>query len=110
MDDLLVLMSLESGFSQQQIGMRTRKRKVVETRQILMSLMHELTNASLSDVGQFLNPANPFDHATVLHAKRTVNDLRATNKPFRERMDNIYKSIDEIINTNKDDKSAATSN
>lgn len=72
---------------------KTRKREVVETRQIIFKLCYELVSgASLSVIGEafrFDEKPNGFDHATVLHGIRTMTNLIETNKKYN----NIYNKI-----------------
>ena len=58
----------------------TRRREVVQVRQVAMYFAKHLTNASLKGIGVQLGKK---DHATVLHACRTVNDLMATDRRFK---------------------------
>ena len=59
---------------------KTRKREVVQARQIAMYFAKSLTKASLANIGYHCGRK---DHATVLHACRTVNNLIDTDKHFR---------------------------
>lgn len=74
---------------------RTRKREVVEARQIAMFFMHKYTKISLAGIGAYFKNENGlfYDHATVLHACRTVIDLAETNRAFREKFEEIEKLI-----------------
>lgn len=58
----------------------SRKREVVQARQIAMYLSKQYTKNSLSSIGQTIGKR---DHATVLHACKQVNDLISTDKSFR---------------------------
>lgn len=62
---------------------RTRKREIVFTRQICMSLakLKMRRKVSLSDIGENYGG---YDHATVLHAMKTVKDILDTDKNIRE--------------------------
>ena len=59
---------------------KTRKREIVQARQIAMYLSRSLTKTSLSSIGTQLGGK---DHATVLHACNTVGDLMDTDRSFR---------------------------
>lgn len=72
------------------INSKTRKREVVQARQLSMFLSKKYTKASLSTIG--LNCGNK-DHATVLHACRTINNLKDTDKQFKRYIDDIEKRI-----------------
>lgn len=72
------------------INSKTRKREVVQARQIAMYFSKNLTKSSLAAIG--LNCGNK-DHATVLHACRTVNNLIDTDKRFKTYIDELEKKI-----------------
>jgi len=59
---------------------QSRKREVVQARQIAMYLSKQYTKHSLSSIG---NAIGNRDHATVLHACKTVTDLMSTDKNFK---------------------------
>ena len=84
---------------------RTRKREVVEARQIAMWLMHHYTKLSLAAIGAYFENENgvSFDHATVLHACKTVNDLKETNRVFREKFEEIENLIKTKLKSNAKD-------
>jgi len=62
------------------ISTKSRKREVVQARQIAMYLSKQLTKSSLASIG---NAIGQRDHATVLHACKIVNDLMDCDKNFR---------------------------
>ena len=66
---------------------KTRKRQIVQARQIAMYECRNLiANCSLSTIGSELGGK---DHATVLHACTTVQDLIATDRTFRQWVSDI---------------------
>ena len=69
---------------------KTRKREVVQARQIAMFFAKNMTKSSLASIGL---QCGGKDHATVLHACRTVNNLLETDKKFRVYIDEIEKKI-----------------
>ena len=70
---------------------KTRKRQIVQARQIAMYECRSLIgNCSLSTIGAELGGK---DHATVLHACTTVQDLMATDKLFRQWVEDIEGMI-----------------
>ncbi|HRZ43069.1 MAG TPA: chromosomal replication initiator protein DnaA [Bacteroidales bacterium] len=69
---------------------KTRKREIVQARQLAMYFSKKLTKASLATIG--LHCGNK-DHATVLHACRTVNNLQDTDKQFKTYIDELEKKI-----------------
>jgi chromosomal replication initiator protein len=72
------------------INSKTRKREIVQARQIAMFFSKKFTKSSLATIG--IHCGNK-DHATVLHACRTVNNLIDTDKQFRVYVDDIEKKI-----------------
>ena len=68
----------------------SRKRQIVQARQISMYLSRNLTNSSLSVIGE---QSGGKDHATVLHACNTVTDLMATDRLFKQYVLDIQKNL-----------------
>jgi chromosomal replication initiator protein len=64
----------------------TRKREIVQVRQIAMYFSKSQTKESLSTIGLQLGGK---DHATVLHAFKTVTNLMDTDKNFKRYIDDI---------------------
>ncbi|MGD1845776.1 MAG: chromosomal replication initiator protein DnaA [Salibacteraceae bacterium] len=69
---------------------KTRKREVVQARQIAMFFAKQLTKSSLASIGAHCGGK---DHATVLHACKTVNNLIDTDKRFRGYIEDLEKKI-----------------
>lgn len=69
---------------------QSRKREVVQARQIAMYLSKQYTKHSLSSIGQTIGKR---DHATVLHACKTVNDLMSTDKGFKSSVLEIEEKL-----------------
>lgn len=69
---------------------KTRKREIVQARQIAMYFSKSLTKSSLATIGAHIGGK---DHATVLHACKTVNNLIETDKSFRLQIDEIEKKL-----------------
>ena len=72
------------------LNSKTRKREIVQARQLAMYFSKMHTKSSLATIG--LHCGNK-DHATVLHACRTVNNLIETDKQFRVYVDDIDKKL-----------------
>jgi chromosomal replication initiator protein len=75
---------------QEIINSKTRKREIVQARQIAMYFAKSLTKSSLATIGSQIGGK---DHATVLHACKTVNNLIDTDKRFRGFIDEIEKKL-----------------
>ena len=69
---------------------KTRKREIVQARQIAMFFSKSLTKSSLSTIGSIIGGK---DHATVLHACKTVNNLMDTDKRFKSQIDDIERRL-----------------
>jgi len=69
---------------------KTRKREVVQARQIAMYFAKLYTKSSLATIGAHCGGK---DHATVLHACKTVNNLMETDKRFRAYVEELEKKI-----------------
>ena len=65
----------------QTLQSKTRKRHIVQARQIAMYFAKKFTKASLASIGTQIGRR---DHATVLHACKTVDNLIFTDKQFRK--------------------------
>jgi chromosomal replication initiator protein len=72
------------------ISTKSRKREVVQARQIAMYLSKQLTKNSLSSIGSTIGQR---DHATVLHACKIVNDLMDIDKNFRSSVREIEEKL-----------------
>ncbi len=72
------------------INSKTRKREIVQARQLAMYFSKKHTKSSLATIG--LHCGNK-DHATVLHACRTVNNLIETDKQFRTYVEDLDKKL-----------------
>ena len=74
----------------EQMLSKTRKREIVQARQIAMYLSRNLTKNSLASIGSQIGGK---DHATVLHACNTVCDLIDTDRSFRQYVVEIEKRL-----------------
>jgi chromosomal replication initiator protein len=68
----------------------TRKREVVQARQISMYFAKKLTKHSLKAIGDYFGGR---DHSTVIHSCQTVEDLMETDRRFKGFVDDILKKI-----------------
>ncbi len=68
----------------------TRKRNVVQARQLAMYFSKKMTKSSLASIGSQIGKR---DHATVLHACKTVDNLSETDKQFKRYVDEISKKL-----------------
>jgi len=75
---ILNIVSNESGLPVEIIKSKTRKREVVQARQIAMLLSSRIVKTSLANIGFEIGRK---DHATVLHARKTILNITETDKP-----------------------------
>jgi chromosomal replication initiator protein len=69
---------------------KTRKRHIVQARQLAMFFAKKFTKASLASIGSQIGKR---DHATVLHACKTVDNLSSTDKQFRKYVEDLGKKL-----------------
>ena len=72
------------------IHTKTRKREVVQVRQVAMYLAKKHTETSSSKIGQLIGKK---DHATVLHACKIVKDQVDVDKAFKNEIDEIEATL-----------------
>ena len=68
------------------IESRSRKREIVEPRQIATTLVREHTRLSLKATGLRFGG---IDHSSVIYSLSTVNDLVITDKEYRKKFEHI---------------------
>jgi chromosomal replication initiator protein len=68
----------------------TRKRHIVQARQLAMYFSKRMTKASLASIGSQIGKR---DHATVLHACKTVDNLTETDKQFRKFVEELTDKL-----------------
>ncbi len=74
------------------ISTRSRKREVVQARQIAMYFSKQMTKNSLSSIGNLIGQR---DHSTVLYACKTVSNLIEIDKNFRASIKEIEARLNE---------------
>lgn len=78
------------GLAHDALALKTRKREIVQARQIAMYLGRMLTKSSLSSIGAQIGGK---DHATVLHACNTVQDLIDIDRNFKQCVSEITRQL-----------------
>lgn len=74
----------------EQLVSKSRKREIVQARQVSMYFSKQLTKESLSKIGRLFGGR---DHSTVIHACQTVCDLMDTDKKFKVIVEELEKKI-----------------
>lgn len=69
---------------------KTRKRHIVQARQIAMYFAKKMTKSSLASIGKQIGSR---DHATVLHACKTVDNLQSTDKEFKKYVEDLTSKL-----------------
>lgn len=72
------------------IQSKSRKREIVQARQIAMYLAKQLTDSSLSKIGTILGNKN---HATVLHGCKTIQELIEVDKQIRDDVNALQSKL-----------------
>jgi chromosomal replication initiation ATPase DnaA len=70
---------------------RTRKRNIVEARQVIMYLLCHYTTASLKRIGDLFGG---YDHTTVIHSRKQITDLLYTDRDLANRMAEIKRKAE----------------
>jgi hypothetical protein len=78
------------GIPVESINAKTRKREIVQVRQISMYFAKKYTHLPLSVIGAYCGNK---DHATVLHACRTIRNLSETDKKMKQYISDIDKKM-----------------
>ena len=74
------------------IQQTSRKREIVQARQLSMYFAKKITKSSLAAIGM---QCGNKDHATVLHACKTIENLRQTDRHIRSLVDELEKKFNE---------------
>lgn len=77
---------------------KSRKREYVEARQIAMKIAYDCKLGSLQKIGNFISNK---DHATVLHACKTIGNLCETDKEFNAEYNKFYYEISYKVGKNR---------
>ncbi|MFP5039799.1 chromosomal replication initiator protein DnaA [Parasediminibacterium sp. JCM 36343] len=78
------------GVNYDKLLQKTRKREIVQARQITMYLAKAFTKNSLKTIGEHFGGR---DHTTVIHSCQTVKDLMDTDSVFRENVMEITQKV-----------------
>ncbi|MDR3093543.1 MAG: chromosomal replication initiator protein DnaA [Bacteroidales bacterium] len=90
-EHILQLVADHYQIDKEQILSNTRKREIVQTRQLTMYLSKHFTKTSLKSIGIQLGGK---DHATVLHALKAINNLKDTDPRFRMELQRFESQLD----------------
>ena len=79
-----------TGVNKNLLNSKTRKREIVQARQLFHTFMRDNTKLPLTEIG---NLTGGHDHATCLHSYKTINNLLENNKEIQQ----YYNKISELI-------------
>ena len=85
-DDIKEIVCKYFGLSLWMIETKSRKREIVEPRQIAITLVREFTRLSLKGTGLRFGG---LDHSSIIYSVSTVNDLIATDKDYRKKFEYV---------------------
>ena len=74
----------------EKLQQKTRKREIVQARQITMYLAKAFTKNSLKTIGEHFGGR---DHTTVIHSCQTVKDLMDTDSVFKENVMELTQKV-----------------
>jgi len=77
---ILTVLSKKANIPVDILKMKTRKREIVEVRQLYFCRAKECTKSSLKSIGMMVG----VDHATVLHGIKHVNDVKDLSARYNE--------------------------
>lgn len=89
-DDIISKVASYYGVDVESINTRSRKREVVLVRQVAMYLSKKYLDMSTSKIGKYIGNR---DHATVVHACKTITNLAETDKQFHNELNEIDLSL-----------------
>ena len=89
-EDIIKKVAGYYGIEPEAINTKSRKREVVLVRQVAMYLAKKHLDLSTSKIGLYIGNR---DHATVLHACKTITNLADTDKQFRNELNEIDLSL-----------------
>jgi chromosomal replication initiator protein len=89
-DHIQKIVSAYFNMSVETLQSKTRKRHIVQARQLAMFFAKKMTKSSLASIGSQIGKR---DHATVLHACKTVNNLTETDRDFKKYVEDLSKKL-----------------
>ena len=83
LNDIKLIVCKYFGIEPEALESKSRKREIVQARQIAMYFAKNKTNYSSTAIGAIVGDK---DHATVLYACKTINNLIETDKEFKSKI------------------------
>lgn len=89
-DIVLKKVSIEFGFSEEDIKGQKRTEKLALARQVAMYLIRNMLNLSLTEIGDFFSGK---DHSTVIYAIAKIDQLKIKDPEFNQKLERITSRI-----------------
>jgi len=93
-DDLITKCAAVNNISVERMMIKSRKREIVSSRQLAMYYLCKHTKMTLAQIGGLLGGK---DHATVLHAEKTITSLLETDSFIRSKAKEIEFFISGLL-------------
>lgn len=90
LEDIVRKVSEVTAVSEKEIVGTSRKKELVEARQVSAYLAREVLGTSLASIGLFLGGR---DHTTILHACKNIEERTNADKRIKQLVDSIKKEI-----------------
>lgn len=90
-DTIASRVCMVSGIPVEDLQLKTRKRDVIDARQLTMYFARKYNRGSLAFIGRSLGGK---DHTTVIHAIKTVKNLYEINPEFRNKYKSLFEYYD----------------
>ena len=92
LDTIMEIVAEVTCISKEMFQGKSRKRKIVEARQLYCFFAKKYTNKTLGDIGAAIRPF--YNHATVLHSIKSVNSLYEFDKLIFNQVGIIDERLD----------------
>ena len=78
------------GYTLEEISIQSRKRQIVQPRQMVMAAMWHSKKLGLASIGELMGGR---DHTTVIHAREAVKDLCETDFKYQQIYDGLVRYL-----------------
>ena len=95
LDDVLKICSIDFDINLEDVFVKSRKRELVNYRQIFYYVAKRNTRASYERIIHFINDRFRFkqDHSTLVHSRKQVEDLKSVDKSIKRLVDRLNYKI-----------------
>lgn len=93
---ILNMVCTEFGITPEQLKLRCNEPKYVLPRHAFMYILNQYApHLTLAEIGEI---AGGFDHATVIHAKKAINNYLETDRVIRARLEALFMNVELMLN------------